>query len=242
MCVYVYLWYYSGIGAGIALRLARDGAKVVVNYQKDKKSADAVVAAITSSGGAAIAVQADASISADVDRLFAETKRIYGRVDIVVANAGIFGGSSIATTTNADFDRLFDVNVKGVFYALRGAANHVENNGRIVVLGSILKHGTSAGYGPYAATKVAIEVLANTLAQELGSKGITVNTIHPGPTDTDMLAPAVADPNTRTYFASITPFKRLGTVADIGDSVALITSESARWISGQSIVVAGAAK
>jgi 3-oxoacyl-[acyl-carrier protein] reductase len=231
-----------GIGAGIALRLARDGAKVVVNYQKDKKSADAVVTAITTSGGAAIAVQADAASSTDVDRLFAEAKRVYGRVDIVVANAGIFAGSSISSTTNAEFDKLFDVNVKGVFYALRAAANNVENNGRIVVLGSILKNGTSAGYGPYAATKVAVEVLANTLAQELGSKGITVNTIHPGPTDTDMLAPSVANPGVRAYFEGITPFKRLGTVADIADSVALITSESARWISGQNVVVAGAAK
>lgn len=234
--------YNSGIGSGIALRLARDGAKVIVNYQKDKKSADAVVAAITSTGGAATAIQADASSSTDVDRLFSEAKRIYGRVDIVVANAGIFGGSPIATTTNDDFNKLFDVNVKGVFYALRAAANNVENNGRIVVLGSILKNGLSAGYGPYSATKVAVEVLANTLAQELGGKGITVNTVHPGPTDTDMLAPSVANPGVRAYFEGITPFKRLGTVADISDAVALVTSESARWISGQSIVVAGAAK
>lgn len=257
---------YSGIGAGIALRLARDGAKVVVNYQKDKKAADAVVSAITTSGGAAIAVQADASSSTDVDRLFAEAKRVYGRVDIVVANAGIFAGSPIATTTNAEFDQLFNVNVKGVFYALRAAANNVEANGRVVVLGSILKSGTSQGYAAYSATKAAVEVLANTAAQELGGKGITVNTIHPGkvtfvahisfililtnhpftayigPTDTDMLAPSVANAGVRAYFEGITPFKRLGTVADIADSVALITSESARWISGQNIVVAGAAK
>ena len=237
-CVYV----NRGIGAGIALRLARDGAKVVVNYQKDKKAADAVVAAITSTGGSAVAVQADASSSTDVDRLFSEAKRIYGRVDIVVANAGIFLGSPIATQSNTEFDKLFDVNVKGVFYALRAAANHVEANGRIVVLGSILKSGTSQGYGAYSATKAAVEVLANTAAQELGAKGITVNTIHPGPTDTDMLAPSVANPGVRAYFEGITPFKRLGTVADIADSVALVTSESARWISGQNIVVAGAAK
>jgi 3-oxoacyl-[acyl-carrier protein] reductase len=237
-CVYV----NRGIGAGIALRLARDGAKVVVNYQKDKKAADAVVAAISSTGGSAVAVQADASSSTDVDRLFSEAKRIYGRVDIVVANAGIFLGSPIATQSNTEFDKLFDVNVKGVFYALRAAANHVEANGRIVVLGSILKSGTSQGYGAYSATKAAVEVLANTAAQELGAKGITVNTIHPGPTDTDMLAPSVANPGVRAYFEGITPFKRLGTVADIADSVALVTSESARWISGQNIVVAGAAK
>jgi 3-oxoacyl-[acyl-carrier protein] reductase len=93
---------------------------------------------------------------------------------------GIFGGSPIASTTNEQFDQLFDVNVKGVFYALRAAANNIENNGRIVVIGSVLKSGTSAGYGPYSATKAAIEVLSNTLAQELGSKGVTVNAIHPG--------------------------------------------------------------
>jgi 3-oxoacyl-[acyl-carrier protein] reductase len=97
-------------------------------------------------------------------------------------------------------------------------------------------------FGPYAATKAAIEVLANTLAQELGAKGITVNTIHPGTTDTDMLAPLVADPNTRAYFSSLSPLNRLGTVGDVADSVSLITSESARWISGQNIIVAGGAK
>jgi 3-oxoacyl-[acyl-carrier protein] reductase len=112
--------------------------------------------------------------------LFAETKRIYGRVDIVVANAGISAASSIASTTNDDFDRLININLKGTFYTLRAAANSVENNGRIIVIGSTTKHGSFPGYGPYASTKAAVEVLANTLAQELGSKGITVNTIHPG--------------------------------------------------------------
>jgi 3-oxoacyl-[acyl-carrier protein] reductase len=118
-----------GIGASIALRLARDGAKVVVNYVKDKKSADAVVAAITTSGGVASAIQGDASSSTDIDRLFNETKKLYGRVDIVVANAGVAGGKTLATTTNEDFDAIFNVNVKGVFYVLRAAANLLENNG-----------------------------------------------------------------------------------------------------------------
>jgi 3-oxoacyl-[acyl-carrier protein] reductase len=172
-------------------------------------------------------------VSADVDRLFSETKRIYGRVDIVVANAAVLGQSPIHTTTNEEFDRLFNINVKGVFYVLRNAANHVEKDGRIVVLGSVLKTGTNPGYkhiyhltrllvnhcessfmlysfGPYGATKAAIEVLANTLAQELGAKGITVNTIHPGYTETDMIADYVTKPEVRAFMASVTPFKRIG--------------------------------
>lgn len=232
-----------GIGSGIALRLARDGAKVIVNYLKDQTSADAVVAAIKSiPSGDAIAIQADTSKSSDVDRLFAETKRLFGGVDIVIANAATFAGSTLQTTTNSDFDLVFDVNVKGVFYVLRAAANNIENNGRIVVLGSGLKTGTAVGCGAYAATKAAVEALANTAAQELGSRGITCNTIHPGPTNTDMLAPSLADSNTKAYYLSITPQKRLGTPADIGDAVALVVSESARWVSGQSIHVNGAAK
>jgi 3-oxoacyl-[acyl-carrier protein] reductase len=119
-----------GIGRGIALSLARDGAKVVVNYQKDIKAAQAVVDAInTVKTGSAVAVQGDVSLSTDVDRLFTEAKRIYGKVDIVVANAGISGFSALAVTTNEEFDRLINVNLKGTFYTLRAAANSVENNG-----------------------------------------------------------------------------------------------------------------
>jgi 3-oxoacyl-[acyl-carrier protein] reductase len=174
-----------GIGRGIALSLARDGAKVVVNYQKDIKAAQAVVDAINGiKVGSATAIQADISSSTDVDRLFAETKRIFGRIDIVVANSGILGAGALATVTNEEFDKVMDVNLKGTFYTLRAAANNIENNGRIIVIGSTTKHGSFPGYGAYASTKAAIEVLANTLAQELGSKGITVNTLHPGSCDT----------------------------------------------------------
>jgi 3-oxoacyl-[acyl-carrier protein] reductase len=140
------------------------------------------VGVIKTGGGDAIAIQADTTSSKDVERLFTETKRLFGRIDIVVANAGITGSPSpIASTTNEQFDRVFDINVKGYFYTLRAAANHIENNGRIIVIGSIV---VSQGFGPYAASKRAVEVLANTAAQELGSKGVTVNTIHPGPIET----------------------------------------------------------
>lgn len=230
-----------GIGAGIALRLARDGAKVVVNYLKDKAAADAVVAAIVSAGGAASSIQGDVSSSSDVDRIFSWVAREFGRIDIVVANSGVgTTPAPIAATTNDEFDRIINVNLKGAFYTLRAAANHVEANGRIVVIGSALKTGTQAMMGAYSATKVAVEILANTLAQEVGAKGITVNTIHPGGTRTDMLKGAP------DFFIQMmvdaSPFKRLGTIADIGDAVALFVSESARWISGQNVLVNGASK
>jgi 3-oxoacyl-[acyl-carrier protein] reductase len=162
--------------------LARDGAKVVLNYNKDSKGADDVVAALNQiKAGTAIAVQADVSKSTEIDRLFAEAKRTFGGVDIVIANSGVApDGNTIATTTNESFDRVISVNLTGVFYTLRAAANYVRDNGRIMVIGSGSKVGTIPGYGPYAATKAAIEVLSNTLAQELGSKGITVNAVHPG--------------------------------------------------------------
>jgi 3-oxoacyl-[acyl-carrier protein] reductase len=117
----------------------------------------------------------------DIDRLFTEAKTAFGRIDIVIANSGIANGFfPIATMTNVQMEQLLDVNVKGTFYTLRAAANYVEANGRIIVIGSTLRNGMTAGVGMYSATKAAVEVLAKTLAQELGHKGITVNTIHPG--------------------------------------------------------------
>jgi 3-oxoacyl-[acyl-carrier protein] reductase len=139
----------SGIGAAIALTLARDGARVAVNYNNDKKSADAVVAAINSvHHDAAFAVHGDVSKSADVDRLFAETKTKFGGIDIVVANSGLFiPPATFAETTNEQLDKVFDINVKGTFYTLRAAAQHIRDHGRIIINGSISKRGTVPGYG-----------------------------------------------------------------------------------------------
>lgn len=232
-----------GIGRGIALTLARDGAKVIVNYQKDVKSADATVAAITLIGGAATAIQADVSSSTDVDRLFAETKKLYGQIDIVVANSGIAHSSSLSLYSNDEFDRMINVNLKGAFYTLRAAANNIQDNGRIILIGSIggsISRRGVPNLGPYTATKAAIEVLANTAAHELGGRGITVNTVHPGGIDTDMLA--LSPPSFIKAVIDATPAKRLGTIYDLGDAVSLLASESARWISGQAIVVSGGSR
>jgi len=229
-----------GIGAAIATRLARDGAKVIVNYHSSPTEAGEVVAVIRSSGGTAEAVKADASSIEGADFLFNEAKRLYGGVDIVVANAGVFASGPVSGLSEADYDKLFSVNVKGVAFLLKNAANLVRESGRIIYVGSTVHRGW-AGMGAYAATKAAGGALASSLALELASKKITVNSIHPGYTDTDMLQGAFPSIYEKSSLES-QPMKRLGTPGDIADAVSLFASEQARWMTGQQILVTGGLK
>lgn len=230
-----------GIGSATSTRLARDGAKVIVNYVSSATDAAAVVATIKAAGGEATAVQADVSTVAGADRVFAEAKRIYGKVDILVANAGAMGGGPFATLEEKSYDSVFNTNVKGVAFLFKNAATLLERDGRVIVLGSVLHRGSSAGTGPYAATKAAVAALAAALAIEVAPKNITVNTVHAGPTDTELLR-AAAPAEQLAAFAATSPFKRLGHVGDIADAISLLVSEQARWITGQALLVTGGLK
>ena len=225
-----------GIGAAIAKRLARDGFAVVVNYAGRAEEADLVVNAIASDGGRAIAVQADVSEPAAVRVLFDDAVAAFGRVDVLVNNAGIMPPAlpQLADTDDATFDRLFAVNVKGTFNTLREAARRLEPGGRIVNFSSSVIGLALPGYAVYAATKSAVETFTNIMAKELRGKRITVNAVAPGPTATALFLDGKT-PETIEHLAKAAPLERLGTPEDIANAVALLASPDGAWINGQTL-------
>jgi len=225
-----------GIGAAIAKRLARDGFAVVVNYAGRAEEADLVVNAIASDGGRAIAVKADVSEPAAVRVLFDEAVAAFGRVDVLVNNAGIMPPAlpQLADTDDATFDRLFAVNVKGTFNTLREAARRLEAGGRIVNFSSSVIGLALPGYAVYAATKSAVETFTNIMAKELRGKRITVNAVAPGPTATALFLDGKT-PETIERLARAAPLERLGTPEDIANAVALLASPDGAWINGQTL-------
>ena len=226
----------DGIGRAIAERLAQDGATVVVNYGKSADKAKQVVAGIEAKGGKALAVQADMSNIGDVGRLVKDTVKTFGRLDILVNNAGMFMFKNLAETTEEEFDRMFALNTKGPYFALQEAAKVIQEGGRIVNISTDGTHIGFAGATAYLGSKGALEQFTKGLAHELAPKGITVNTVSPGYTETAMLP---TDPAFRQIGEQASPLKRLGTPEDIADVVAFVVSEDARWLTGQNIHTGG---
>jgi 3-oxoacyl-[acyl-carrier protein] reductase len=227
-----------GIGAAIAERLARDGASVVVNYVDSADKAAAVVRRIEGGGGRAAAVQADVGKAAEVQRLFDESAKRFGKVDILVNNAGVPLYKMVAEITEAEFDRILATNVKGVFLTCKQAARGMADGGRIINVSSSVTGLMLPTYVAYAATKGAVEQMTRHLAQELGRRGITVNAVSPGPTDTELFGegkPEIA----RQQFAQMAALGRLGQPADIADVVTFLAGDEARWITGQNLRVNG---
>ena len=169
-----------GIGRGIALRLAAEGAKVVVNYHSNQNAANAVVAAIQAEGGTALAVQADIAQLTDIDTLFAQTISAFGKIDIVIANAGYGVFKPMLDTTEEDFDRTFATNAKGTFFCVQAALKHLSNNGRIVCISTIGTVLNLPGGACYFGSKAAIEQYCRVAAKEAAPRGITLNVVSPG--------------------------------------------------------------
>jgi 3-oxoacyl-[acyl-carrier protein] reductase len=224
----------GGIGRAIAERLAQEGATVVVNYGMSADKAKAVVAGIESKGGKAIALQADMSKVEEVRRLIRDTVQRFGRLDILINNAGIALLKPLEETMEEEFDRVLAVNTKGPYFAMQEAAKVMKNGGRIVNISSSGTHMGLPGVTAYLASKGALEQITKGLAHELAAKGVTVNTVSPGFTETAMLPDAF-----RETGAQMSPFKRLGTPEDITDVVLFIVSEQARWLTGQNIHAGG---
>ena len=227
-----------GIGRAIALRLSQEGASVVVNYARGAQQSKAVVSAIEAAGGKALAVQADVSKTAEIRDLFDRTQETYSQIDILVNNAGVILYKPLAEVTEAEFDNIFAINVKGTFFACQEAAKRMAEGGRIVNFSSSTTAMMLPTYGVYVATKGAVEQLTRSLAKELGDRQITVNVISPGPTDTELFTFGKTAEQIQR-FTQMTALGRLGKVEDIADVTAFLCSEQARWITGQNIRVNG---
>ena len=223
-----------GIGRAIALRLAADGAAVVVSYARRADAAEEVVQAIEAGGGQALAVQADFSQIADVRALFEKAQEKFGRLDILVNNAGTATFAPLTEITEEDFDSLFALNVKGLLFALQEAAKRMEDGGRIVNISTGLTVSGGPGGAVYAGTKGAVEQFTMAAAKELGGRGITVNTVSPGMTDTDLMH-AVIPAERQQGAVNASPLGRLGQPEDIADVVAFLCSDDARWLTGLNI-------
>ncbi|TCC85855.1 SDR family oxidoreductase [Pedobacter hiemivivus] len=227
----------KGIGAAIALKLAEEGAKVIVNYAGGKTEAESVVANIREKGGDAISVQADVSKPDQVEALFDQAIAQYGKIDVLVNNAGIMITKFIKDTTDEDFTRQFDINVRGVFNTLREASSKLADNGSIINFSTTVNRLMLPTYGTYVATKAAVEQLTRVFSKEIG-RGINVNSVSPGPTNTELFVKGKPQ-EIIDRLASMNPFGRIGEPNDIAEVIVFLASDAAKWINAQNIGVNG---
>jgi 3-oxoacyl-[acyl-carrier protein] reductase len=227
-----------GIGAKIANQISEAGAKVIINYAGGKEAADQVVAEIIAKGGEAIAVQGDVSKTAEVKNLFDVAIAHFGKIDVLVNNAGIMITKLIKDTTDEDFTRQFDINVKGTFNTMREAATRLENNGSIINFSTSVNRIMLPSYATYVATKAAVEQLTRVFSKEIGNKGINVNSVSPGPTNTELFTNGKPQ-EVIDRLASLSAFNRLGEPDDIAKVVVFLASDNAKWITAQNIGVNG---
>jgi 3-oxoacyl-[acyl-carrier protein] reductase len=226
-----------GIGAAIAKRLAADGARVVITYAKDTNSASAVVKAIEEAGGKAVAIQADAIDTGAVQRAVDKAVSTFGKIDVLVNNAGTAIPKPFEETTLEEMNRVIDINIRGVFATTHAALKHINDKGRIIMIGSCVgERNLTPGLAAYSATKGAVKMFAQSLSREVGARGITVNNVQPGPIDTD-LNPASGDWSTPQK--AVTALNRYGTVDEVAALVAFVAGPESSYITGANLTVDG---
>jgi 3-oxoacyl-[acyl-carrier protein] reductase len=231
----------KGIGASIAKHLAAEGAAVVVNYASSKSGADQVVDEITRNGGKAVAVKADMSKKADIDNLFAETKKAFGLVDILVNNAGVYEFLPLEKVTEEHFHKQFNLNVLGLLLATQKAVEQFgPNGGNIINISSIASTMAPPTGSVYSATKAAVDTVTKSLAKELGPRKIRVNAVNPGMIETEGLsASGISGSDFEKHTVAQTPLGRIGQPQDIAQVVTFLASADSGWVTGETLNVAG---
>src|SRR5712664_516175 len=226
-----------GIGAAIAKRLATDGATVAITYVKDASAASSVVQAIELDGGKAVAIQADSADVEAVKGAVEQTVATFGRLDVLVNNAGTAIPKTFEETTREEMDRVIAINVRGVFVATQAALKHMKSGGRVIMIGSAVGERVAApGLVPYAGTKGAVKMFSQALAREIGNRGITVNDVQPGPIDTE-LNPAAGEWAVPQKAA--TALNRYGHAEEVAAMVAFVASPESSYITGANLTVDG---
>ena len=227
-----------GIGAEIARRLSAAGARVVINYVSRGEAAYSVHESIKASGGESLVVQADMRNSTEVHRLFDETIEHFGRVDILINNAGVLIFKKFSEISDEEFERVMDSNVNGVFYALREASTRLSDGGRVVTVSSTVTRMLLPKYGAYAASKGAIEQLTRVFAKEMGERGITANIVSPGPVNTELFTTGKTEQDIERISA-MSVLNRVGETGEIAELVLFLVSNEAGWVTGQNISASG---
>lgn len=231
----------KGIGAAIAEHLAAEGAAVVVNYSSSKAGADKVVANIVGKGGKAVAVGANLSIEADIAKLFAETKKVYDRVDVLVNNAGIYEFAPVGEITAENFHKQFNLNVLGLLLVTQEAVKHMgPAGGSIINISSVVAQVGVPYAAVYSGTKGAVDAITRALAKELGPRQIRVNAINPGMVETEGFHSAgIGESDLRTQIEAATPLGRIGKPADIAPAAVYLASSDSGWLTGETLLISG---
>ncbi|MFD1453722.1 SDR family oxidoreductase [Oceanobacillus sojae] len=227
-----------GIGRKIAEQLADLGAKVTVNYSSNPDKAEEVVKEIQNKGGKAVAIQADLSQISDIERLFLKTITSFGKVDILINNAGLMINKPLTEVNEAEYDKQFSVNVKGTFFACQQAMKYMEEGGHIVNISTSVNGQMFPTYSVYSGTKGAIEQFTRQLAKEFGPKQITINAVAPGPVNTELFSVGKTKQQIEGMI-KMNAFGRLGEPEDIANVIEFLVSEKSQWVTGQTIRVNG---
>ncbi|HTB83040.1 MAG TPA: glucose 1-dehydrogenase [Candidatus Sulfotelmatobacter sp.] len=231
----------KGIGAAIAKQLASDGAAVVVNYASSKSGADKIVAEITKAGGRAVAIQGDVAKRADIEKLFAETKKAFGTVNILVNNAGIYEFAPLEQITEEHFRKQFDLNVLGLLLTTQEAVKHFPaTGGNVINISSLVSTLAPANASVYSATKGAVDTITGSLAKELGTRNIRVNAVRPGLVETEGTQTAgFTNGDFHDQYVKNAPLGRIGRPQDIASAVAYLASDESTWVTGETLLVSG---